>query len=132
MVEMVKQITSGVTVSVEFFYQPEYSKPLKRIYRFAYRIMIANNNSFPIKWLERKWFIIDSHSTERKEEEGKEIGGIQPIIPANETYSYASSVNLNTGVGKMYGILTMKNREDNNIFDVIIPEIIMTAPLKMN
>jgi ApaG protein len=44
---MVSMVTEGVKVSVESFYQPDYSNPVNSEYMFAYRITIENNNAFP-------------------------------------------------------------------------------------
>ncbi|MEO7768109.1 MAG: ApaG domain, partial [Ferruginibacter sp.] len=57
---MISKISEGVTVSVETFYQPDYSNPANSEYMFAYRITIENSNSFPIKLLRRHWYIYDA------------------------------------------------------------------------
>ncbi len=54
---MVKKVNEGITISVETFYQPDYSNPIgSELYMFAYRITIENNNTFPIKLLRRHWY----------------------------------------------------------------------------
>ncbi len=129
---MIKQITKGVTICVESFFQPEYSKPAKREYMFAYRIKIENDNSFPIKLIRRHWYILDSHSTKRSEIEGNGVGGLQPIILPGDSYSYASGTKLTTGIGQMKGVFQMENQKDKSTFEVIIPTFKLVAPLKMN
>jgi hypothetical protein len=42
-------ISEGVQVSVETFYQPDYSNPIQSEFMFAYRITLENHNSFPVK-----------------------------------------------------------------------------------
>jgi ApaG protein len=42
---MVSLISEGVEVSVETFYQQDYSNPMQSEYMFAYRIAIENHNS---------------------------------------------------------------------------------------
>ena len=42
-------ISEGVKVSVETFYQQDYSNPMQSEFMFAYRITIENHNSFPVK-----------------------------------------------------------------------------------
>ncbi|MEI9946816.1 MAG: hypothetical protein WDN26_21665 [Chitinophagaceae bacterium] len=44
----------GVEVSVETFYQPDYSNPVQSEFMFAYRITLENHNSFPVKLHRRK------------------------------------------------------------------------------
>ncbi len=39
---MVKKVTDGITISVETFYQPDYSNPIGSEFMFAYRITIEN------------------------------------------------------------------------------------------
>lgn len=132
MVEMIKQTTAGVAISVETFYQPESSNPVDRIYRFAYRVLIENNNTFPIKLIQRHWYILDSHSTKRKETKSEGIDGIQPTILPGKSYRFLSGITLHTGLGKMHGHFLMKNQKDHTTFEVVLPEFEMTAPLKMN
>ncbi len=128
---MVKQISAGVTISVETFYQPEYSNPLNNEYMFAYRIEIENNNHFPIKLLRRHWHIVDSNGT-RREIEGEGVVGMQPVILPGEEYRYVSGANLRTEIGKMYGIYLMENQHNRHTFEAAIPEFVMIVPLKMN
>ncbi len=40
---MVSTISEGIEVTVETFYQPEYSNPVSGEYMFAYRITIENH-----------------------------------------------------------------------------------------
>ena len=128
---MVSKVTDGITISVEQFYQPDYSNPLQMEFMFAYRIPIENNNSFPVQLLRRHWIICDSNA-EQKEVEGEGVIGIQPIIPPNEQYQYISGCNLKSELGKMYGTYLMKNINTQQRFDVKIPVFQMEAPLKRN
>ena len=128
---MVSNVTDGITISVEQFYQPDYSNPLQMEFMFAYRITIENNNSFPVQLLRRHWIICDSNA-EQKEVEGEGVIGIQPIIPPNEQYQYISGCNLKSELGKMYGTYLMKNINTQQRFDVKIPVFQMEAPFKRN
>ena len=67
---MTSMITEGVQVSVETFYQEDYSNPMQGEYMFAYRVEIENYNSFPVQLHRRHWFIFDSNAT-RREVEGE-------------------------------------------------------------
>ena len=44
---MISEISEGITISVETYYQPEYSNPVNGEFMFAYRITIENNNTGP-------------------------------------------------------------------------------------
>ena len=76
---MTSMISEGVEVSVESFYQPDYSNPISAEFMFAYRITIENHNQFPVKLLRRHWHIFDSNGQNR-EVEGEGVVGVQPII----------------------------------------------------
>jgi ApaG protein len=128
---MVFKVTEGVRISVEQFYQPDYSNPIQGEYMFAYRISIENNNSFPVQLLRRQWFIIDSN-TEKREVEGEGVIGVQPIISPGEQYQYISGCNLKSELGKMYGSYLMENIMTKQQFRVNIPVFQMEAPCKRN
>lgn len=128
---MVSQISKGVKVSVETYYQPENSNPVNGEYMFAYRITIENHNEFPIQLMRRHWFIYDSDGTTR-EVEGEGVVGIQPLIPAGQSYQYISGCNLKTEIGKMHGTYLVQNLHTRNDFTVEIPTFKMTTGFKLN
>ena len=128
---MVSKISEGVTISVETFYQPDYSNPISSEFMFAYRITIENNNTFPVKLLRRHWYIFDSDSTHR-EVEGEGVIGNQPEINSGEKYQYISGCNLRTELGKMHGTYFMENLSNKKTFYVNIPAFEMTVPFKLN
>jgi ApaG protein len=128
---MVSRATEGVIVSVESFYQPDYSNPVNGEFMFAYRVTIANNNSFPVKLLRRHWYIFDSNASQR-EVEGEGVVGIQPQINPGEQYQYISGCNLRTEMGKMHGTYLMQNLANRDEFRVNIPVFHMVVPFKMN
>jgi ApaG protein len=128
---MISKISEGINVSIETFYQPDYSNPVNSEFMFAYRITIENNNSFPVKLLRRHWHIYDATGT-LKEVEGEGVVGVQPQINGGESYQYISGCNLKTEIGKMYGTYLMENVNDKKQFHVIIPAFDMIVPFKMN
>jgi ApaG protein len=105
---MVSQISEGVKISVETYYQPDYSNPINNEFMFAYKITIENNNKFPVKLLSRHWYIYDSNGSLR-EVEGEGVVGVQPQINPGELYQYISGCNLRTEIGKMHGTYLMEN-----------------------
>ena len=128
---MVSKVTEGVKVSVESFYQADYSNPVNGEYMFAYRVSIENNNPYPVRLLRRHWYIFDSNAAER-EVEGEGVVGVQPQINPGEKYQYISGCNLRTEMGKMYGTYLMQNLLDKQDFEVNIPVFHMVVPFKMN
>ena len=128
---MVSLISEGVQVSVETFYQQDYSNPLQSEFMFAYRITIENHNSFPVKLHRRHWHIFDSNGSYR-EVEGEGVVGVQPTLPSGEKYQYVSGCNLRTEMGKMFGAYQMENLDNKQLFDVNIPAFEMIVPFKNN
>ena len=128
---MISKISGGVKISVETFYQPEYSNPLNSEFMFAYKITIENNNDFPIRLLRRHWHIYDSDGSMR-EVEGEGVVGIQPVIEPAASYQYISGCNLRSEMGKMHGTYLLENVNNKKTFDVSIPSFEMHVPFKMN
>lgn len=128
---MISKISGGVKVSVETFYQPEYSNPVNGEFMFAYKITIENNNSFPVRLLHRHWNIFDSNGTVR-EVEGEGVVGVQPLIAPESSYQYISGCNLKTEMGKMHGTYLIENVNTRKTFNVVIPAFELLAPYKMN
>ncbi|HMP91589.1 MAG TPA: ApaG domain, partial [Phnomibacter sp.] len=79
--------TQGVQITVETFYQADFSQPLQQEYMFAYRITLVNHNSFTIQLLRRKWYITDSRG-EQREVEGEGVVGQQPILSPGQLFEY--------------------------------------------
>lgn len=128
---MVQQVTEGVSIMVETFYQPAHSNPLNSEFLFAYRITIENLSAHPVKLLTRHWHIIDSNGTHR-EVEGDGVVGQQPIVSPGDSYQYTSACNLNSDIGKMYGSYQMENLFHKRKITVAIPEFLLIAPAKLN
>ena len=128
---MVSKISAGITVSIETYYQPEYSHPVNSEFMFAYRITIENSNHFPVKLLYRHWHIYDSNGSIR-EVEGEGVVGVQPLINPGQSHAYISGCNLRSEIGKMSGTYLMENINNKKSFDVIIPAFDMCAPFKLN
>lgn len=128
---MVQQVTEGVNIIVESFYQPAHSNPLNAEYLFAYRITIENRSDFPIKLWSRHWHIIDSNGSHR-EVEGEGVVGQQPVINPGDQYRYSSAANLHSEIGKMYGSYTVENLYNKRQIEVAIPEFLLVTPAKLN
>lgn len=128
---MTSTISEGVEVSVETFYQPDYSNPLQGEFMFAYRITIENHNLFPVKLHRRHWNIFDSNGSYR-EVEGEGVVGVQPTLAPGEKYQYVSGSNLRTEMGKMSGTYEMENLNNLQKFHVNIPTFELIVPFKGN
>jgi ApaG protein len=128
---MISKLSEGVQISVETFYQPDYSNPVNNEFMFAYRITIDNHNSFPVQLHRRHWHIFDSNG-EYREVEGEGVVGQQPLLQPGQQFQYVSGCNLRTEMGKMFGKYVMENMNNKNTFEVNIPSFEMVVPYKMN
>lgn len=118
-------------MTVETFYQPEYSRPSVNEYMFAYRITIENRSLHTVKLLSRHWFITDSANANR-EVQGDGVVGKQPVIEPGGAHTYVSGCQLNSEIGRMAGTYTMERVMDGRKFTVSIPAFDLVAPFKMN
>jgi len=128
---MVQQVTEGISITVETFYNREQSNPLLNEYAFAYRVSIDNQANFPVKLLRRQWHIFDSNGSHR-EVEGEGVVGQQPIIEPGESFQYISGASIRTDIGRMAGSYQMENMLNKQLIRVQIPEFDLIAPYKMN
>lgn len=128
---MIQQITEGVSITVETFYNDQQSNPLLGEYTFNYKISIDNFSNFPIKLLRRYWQIFDSNGTVR-EIEGDGVIGQQPVLEPGDSFQYVSGANIKTDMGRMVGRYQMENMLDKKLFYVEVPEFDLIAPYKMN
>ena len=128
---MVQQVTEGVSITVETFYQEAQSNPLNSEYLFAYRITIENLSTMSVRLLRRHWHICESSGIIR-EVEGEGVVGQQPIIEPGDSYQYVSAANLRSDIGKMYGTYQMENMYNQKLITVAIPEFQLIAPFKLN
>jgi ApaG protein len=124
-------ITQGVEITVETFYQQEYSNPVQGEFMFAYRITLINHNSYPVQLLTRHWDIYDTNG-ERRVVDGEGVIGQQPVLATNETFQYVSGCNLKSEIGRMGGLYEMVNLYTNKHFEVAIPTFKLESPTKFN
>lgn len=125
--------TNGVQVSVEVFYQRDYSKPSEHEFMFAYRVTIANLNPFAVKVMARHWDIFDTGcSSLFRTVDGDGVLGKQPSIDPGDEYQYVSGCKLESEIGRMSGAYQMQNRATGSAFTVNIPAFSLIAPMKLN
>ncbi|MBK8443401.1 MAG: Co2+/Mg2+ efflux protein ApaG [Sphingobacteriales bacterium] len=128
---MISAITNGVKVSVEVFYQNEFSRPSMHEYIFTYRISIENQSSYTIKLLQRHWHILDSTGKHR-EVRGEGVVGKQPVLESGQSHVYVSGCNLESEFGRMWGSYTMERVSNGKQFEVDIPAFMMEVSSKLN
>jgi ApaG protein len=131
MAVLTSKTTNGIKVSVEAFYQYEYSRPIDNKYIFAYRISIENNSDYTVQLMTRHWYVHDSNGIVR-EVEGEGVIGLLPILAPHEIHQYISWSHLFTDIGKMHGYYNFVRQIDGESFRVMIPEFHLVAPYKLN
>ena len=131
---MVSLTTQQVTITVETFFQDQYSNAGEGKYIFAYRIRIANDSPDPVQLLSRHWTVVGA-TGERRQVQGDGVVGQQPVIvPANH-HEYTSWVQLETPVGAMFGSYLMSRpdaRGRRELFRVAVPRFILMTPEVLN
>jgi ApaG protein len=81
--------------------------------------------------LEREWFIYDSLDFPRSVR-GEGVIGEQPIIEPGDTFSYSSSCDLQSTLGKMEGNYIFQNLTTSEILKVKIPTFQLLYPNLLN
>jgi len=128
---MVTQITKGIKISVETFFQGTYYKENKLHYAFEYSISIENQSSDIVQLNSRYWVILDSLNDE-KVVNGEGVIGKKPVIKPGEIHKYKSGCLLASPFGAMSGFYRMINLSNTNRFKVIIPSFKLSAPFATN
>lgn len=121
-----KTTTYRFEIQVKTNYVVAESKPEQGYHFFAYRIQIKNLCDKSAQLLNRHWVITDGLGNV-EEVHGPGVVGLQPKIPAGQTFEYESACPLSTSSGSMKGFYQMVS-EDGEKFSVEIPEFFLVAP----
>ena len=81
--------------------------------------------------LEREWFIHDSLDFPRVVR-GEGVIGEQPVIEPGDTFSYSSSCDLQSALGRMEGSYVFQNLNTSEILKVKIPTFQLLYPNLLN
>jgi ApaG protein len=125
------EITNGIKVSVESKFSERFSVIVENKYIYQYTISITNKSNFSVQLLEREWFIYDSLDFPRIIR-GEGVIGEQPIIEPGDTFSYSSSCDLQSTLGKMEGNYIFQNLTTSEILKVKIPTFQLLYPNLLN
>jgi ApaG protein len=125
------EITNGIKVSVECRFSERFSSIVYNKYIYQYTISITNKSNFSVQLLEREWFIFDSLDFPRIVR-GEGVIGEQPIIEPGDTFSYSSSCDLQSTLGKMEGNYIFQNVTTSEILKVKIPTFQLLYPNLLN
>ncbi len=115
-----------IDIRVKTRYLAEHSHPEDNRYVFAYDITIRNNGTESAQLLSRHWIITDGDG-KIQEVSGSGVLGEQPIINADDEFSYSSGTLMVTAVGSMQGSFTMCT-EDGEEFEAPIAPFSLAVP----
>ncbi len=115
-----------IDIRVKTRYLAEHSAPEDNRYVFAYDIVIRNNGTESAQLLSRHWIITDGDG-KTQEVRGSGVVGEQPVINADDEFSYSSGTLMTTAVGSMQGSFTMRT-EDGEEFDAPIAPFGLAVP----
>lgn len=124
-------ITNGIKVSVETFFNERYSTVQENKFFFNYTITITNESNFAMKLITREWFIFDTLDFPRVVR-GEGVIGEQPTIESGESFSYTSSCDLQSTLGKMEGNYMFENLITFDQVKVKIPSFDLMYPYLLN
>jgi ApaG protein len=113
-------LCNTIDINVHTRYLAEHSHPEDNRYVFAYDITIRNNGSESAQLLSRHWIITDGNG-KTQEVRGSGVVGEQPVIDADDEYSYSSGTLMATAVGSMQGSFTMRTEEGEEFEAPIAP-----------
>ncbi len=128
---MVEQITKGIKISVQTFFDGILYDSYQVRYAFGYKVTIENQSNDSVQLKSRFWKIKDAlNKTETVEGEG--VIGKKPVIKPGEKHTYQSGCLLNTPFGAMSGYYNMINFTSTRKFRVQIPSFKLSAPFALN
>ncbi len=113
-------LSNTIDINVHTRYLVEHSNPEDNRYVFAYDITIRNNGLESAQLLSRHWIITDGNG-KTQEVRGSGVVGEQPVIDADDEYSYSSGTLMATAVGSMQGSFTMRTEEGEEFEAPIAP-----------
>ncbi len=124
-------LSQNIEISVSPRYEEEKSSSVNNSFIHSYEVRLKNNNIFPVKLLERCWFIFDS--TEGSYTVfGEGVIGQKPVINPGESYAYSSYCEMSNAVGRMKGFYNLRNEMTGEIFKATIPTFNLELPFILN
>ncbi len=124
-------ITKGIKVHVETVFNTKYSNVQANLFFYNYKITISNETNFPMKLNSREWFIWDSLDFPRIVR-GEGVVGEQPTIEPGDSFTYTSSCDLRSSLGKMEGNYMFENEITFEQLKVKIPTFQLMYPFLLN
>lgn len=123
---MSKNWDHKITISVKSEYETTLSNPKKNEYVFNYQITLHNEGVISAKLLARHWVITNGEGKQQIIK-GEGVVGEQPALPSGSTFSYSSTVMIDTPFGTMEGFYIFLD-SNNQKFETKIPLFQLALP----
>ncbi|MFK7755951.1 MAG: Co2+/Mg2+ efflux protein ApaG [Flavobacteriales bacterium] len=124
-------VSQNIEISVSPRFEEKKSSSVNNSFIHSYKVVLKNNNIFPVKLLERCWFIFDS--TEGSYTVfGEGVIGQKPVIQPSETYTYSSYCEMSNEMGRMKGFYNLRNELTGEILKATIPTFNLELPFALN
>ena len=119
-------VTDGIRVRVSSDYVEDESHPEEGRFFWTYTVRIDNDSPQAVTLKRRRWHIADS-SGQSFVVKGDGVVGEQPVLHPGDAFEYTSGTPLSAPSGMMFGAYEM-DREDGQVFDVLIPPFSLDSP----
>ena len=123
-------MNNRINISVNPYYIPERSDPLRPYYVFAYHVTIKNNDEETFTLISRHWHITDGQGN-IEDIYGPGVIGKTPTLKPGDSFEYTSFCPLKTPMGFMEGSFRMSNPKGHEI-DAKISRFRLVAPQVLN
>ena len=115
-----------IQIKIQSAYIAEQSDPAIFRYVFSYTVTLSHQGGVPAKLLRRHWIITDGEN-KVQEVKGEGVVGEQPHLKPGQQFEYTSGTMIATPVGTMRGSYHMVT-DEGDVFDVLIPEFVLSMP----
>ncbi len=123
---MDKSNQHGFIIQTQVNFLPDQSDESDNRFVFSYTINITNLGNSIARLISRHWIITDAYN-QVQEVHGQGVVGEQPLLKPNQSFEYTSGTVLTTQVGTMRGSYQMQ-AEDGTLFDIEIPQFVLSVP----
>lgn len=124
-------LSQNIEISVKPTFEAEKSSYENASFIHSYEITIKNLNHFPVKLLERCWYIFDG-AEGRYTVFGEGVVGKKPTIVQGDSHTYSSYCEMNNTFGRMHGFFNLKNEMTGEIIKAEIPVFNLEVPSGLN
>ena len=114
-----------IQIDVQTHYLADQSDPLRKVFAFAYTIMVTNTGTVAAQLISRHWVIQDENG-HIEEVNGLGVVGQQPLLRPGESFQYTSGCRLQAPSGTMQGRYFFV-AEDGHRFDVPIATFVLES-----